>query len=255
MTYTPEAIRELENGYETSLGSLHNLLTMLAKIGAQYDGMLREHLSHGAARRIKVIRKALENIFSIFPPTREHKLESDELADAQINVHAFCINVSGFLDNLAWSFVLRHDLLGAVGGQRGVDLFKKVLRGHLPEPINNGVSAMKEWQSRYLKNYRDALAHRIPLYIPPFLLTNDETERYEVLEARKLELLFGDDHEAYLAAAAELDAMGRVAPVFLHSFEFDQEYQPLMLHPQLIADCAKIVEFGDLFLQNWQSQA
>ena len=46
------------------------------------------------------------------------------------------------------------------------------------EPIIN-------WYSDYSKNYRDALAHRIPLYVPPSVLNKDDEKEYFELENKK----------------------------------------------------------------------
>ena len=37
----------------------------------------------------------------------------------------------------------------------------------------------QKWHSEYAKEYRDALAHRIPLYVPLFRLTDDDKKRFE----------------------------------------------------------------------------
>lgn len=44
---------------------------------------------------------------------------------------------------------------------------------------------MARWHSEYLKNYRDALAYRIPLYIPPQTVTKEQGELFNALEAEK----------------------------------------------------------------------
>jgi hypothetical protein len=36
------------------------------------------------------------------------------LADVQINLHAFVMNLYGIYDNWAWAYVLRHDLEAAM---------------------------------------------------------------------------------------------------------------------------------------------
>src|SRR3546814_11603884 len=42
----------------------------------------------------------------------------------------------------------------------------KKVRASLPQELQDYLSGHDEW-FRYLENYRDALAHRVPLYIPP----------------------------------------------------------------------------------------
>lgn len=49
----------------------------------------KEFLIQGVARRLQVIRRCVENIYSIFPVKREELLCNDELSDVDINLHAF----------------------------------------------------------------------------------------------------------------------------------------------------------------------
>jgi hypothetical protein len=65
-------------------------LPTLSSPGAQ------EYLKHGAARRLKVIARTVQNVFSVCPPNRLQVLESNERCDVEINLHAFLINVTDF---------------------------------------------------------------------------------------------------------------------------------------------------------------
>lgn len=255
MSYPPEAIHEMSETLPKYIGNLVELQSRHVMLGATHSGALAEHLTHGAGRRLSVLRRALTNIFRIFPPARPEKLNEEELSNVQINIHAYCINVAGIFDNWAWAFVLHHDLLEMVGGKHGVDLFKENLQKFLPPELARQAKSMREWHAHYLKGYRDSLAHRIPLYIPPFWLTPQETEQYLAIEKERHELLFSGELERYESATAELEKLGKSAPVFLHSFEFGDKYRPVSLHPQVLADCATVVECGNVFLQHWQARA
>ena len=255
MSYTPESIKDMAEALPKYSADLISLQGRHAFVGDDAPPDVKEHLVHGAGRRLSVLRRTLANIFQIFPPTRVDKLNEDELSNVQINLHAHCINVAGIFDNWAWAFVLRHRLLDAVGGMHGADFFGKRLRRLFPAEIAQQSYRMSEWQSQYLKGYRDSLAHRIPLYVPPFSLAPAETKRYRELEAEKRSLLFTQTPERYEEVSSELESMGRAAAVFLHSFEFEGDYRPVSLHGQILADCATVVECGDLFLRHWSERA
>ena len=47
------------------------------------------------------------------------------------------------------------------------------------------------------KDYRDALAYRIPLYIPPFTVNPDDADRYQALERDATQALCAHDLEGY----------------------------------------------------------
>ncbi|MEZ0152300.1 MAG: hypothetical protein AB9Q18_08415, partial [Candidatus Reddybacter sp.] len=153
--------------------------------------LVKEQLLHGVARRLSVIKKAIENIFDKFPPTTERPLSRDDLYDVQINLHAYVINISGIFDNWAWAFVHRHNLFEEVGGKHGVGLFRNGTSQFLPPELSSYLSSETtvNWQTDYVKEYRDALAHRIPLYIPPAEYTPEEGIRYNQLESQKIDLI------------------------------------------------------------------
>ena len=43
-------------------------------------------------------------------------------------------------------------------------------------------NTITQWYNEYAKNYRDALAHRIPPYVPPAALNDEQARRYKLLE-------------------------------------------------------------------------
>jgi hypothetical protein len=66
----------------------------------------REYLRSGVGRRLRVLHRTLSNMFELFPVETVQPLDRDDLDDAQINLHAFIMNLYGLFDNLAWAFVL-----------------------------------------------------------------------------------------------------------------------------------------------------
>ncbi|KVF47962.1 hypothetical protein WJ13_18420 [Burkholderia seminalis] len=216
----------------------------------------KDHLIHGAARRLGVMARALQVVFERFPLATDKPLPMEFLHDVQINLHAFVINLSGVFENFAWAFVLRHDLLKAVGGALQVGMFKPATRKYLPDSLLTYLASdvMIRWHAEYLKNYRDALAHRIPLYIPPKMLTKEEVERYRVLEAEKWSLVGLDRLERIDALTEEQDSIGSPCFHFLHSFAEGDASRPLQLHPQIISDSTTATEFGHIFLATWHER-
>ncbi|MBA1145893.1 hypothetical protein H0Z60_02360 [Ectothiorhodospiraceae bacterium WFHF3C12] len=253
MTYSEEKLAYFEEEFRRVTQGLQDLMQRTVVAEQEFeDAKLKEHLLHGAARRLSILKKCVENIFDHFPPTVDAPLQMDVLYDVQINLHAYFINLYGIFDNWAWSFVLRHDLLKAVGGKHGVGLFRESTRKHLAKPLQEYLvsNAIASWHEDYLKSYRDALAHRIPLYIPPAEVTKEEGERYKQLERDKIGLIRAMDWDALEAVHEEQRDIGRPSFVFLHSYE-EEPPKPVLFHPQVLSDGLAIVEFGNLFLENW----
>lgn len=170
MAYSSEQIEHLNGECRRLAGELQALnFEGLGQSARQSSDRVIEHLQHGVGRRLGVLKAAMEEIFSVFPPAQEQPLGHDRLIGVQINLHAFVINLAGIFDNWAWAFVFRHELLEQVGGRTNVGLFKSATQRSLPPQLRDYLTSedIGSWQDKYLKGYRDALAHRIPLYIPP----------------------------------------------------------------------------------------
>ena len=257
MVYTEEQIGKLEAEYTRVLQGLHELMLQNFFEGQETaHAGVKEHLLYGAARRLGILKRCIENIFSDFPLTASKPLRRDVIYDVQINLHAFFMNLYGIFDNWAWSFVYRHDLLANVGGKHGVGLFRKGTIRHLPRPLRNYLASetITDWHEKYLKSYRDALAHRIPLYIPPAEFTKEDGERFNELEDKKMELIKAMEWEKLDELYEEQKNIGRPSFMFLHSFEGEPS-KPVLFHPQLLCDGLAVVEFGSLYMKHWNEHA
>lgn len=255
MTLPTELIANLQNQFPGVCEDLQQLQLKFVAVGQPMptDSLMREHLLHGAGRRLSVIRRSLQNIFRIFPPNTERPLGEESVADVQINLHAFVMNLYGLFDNLGWAFVLRHNLYADVGGKKGIGLFAKSTQAYLPEPIKSYITSkvMVEWHDKYAKSFRDALAHRIPPYLPPAQFTPEEGVLYNELEDEKIRCIRAHEWERLDKVWAEQASIGKPCFTFLHAFTEEAPPRPTLLHPQLICDGLALVEFGKLFLQHW----
>jgi hypothetical protein len=219
-------------------------------------GKARQHMTQGVGRRLAALRRSLIKIFELYPPSRGQPLPREALEDIQIYLQAFVINLYGIFDNWAWAFVYRHDLLTQIGGRMNVSLFKDSTRQYLPAPLREYLAGevISAWHDDYLKGYRDALAHRIPLYLPPAAWTKADAEKYEELEREKMECLQTRQWEKLEEVWAEQDVIGKACPTFMHEFTDEVSDRPVFLHPQIINDSAAVVEFGKLFLNHWHER-
>jgi hypothetical protein len=173
------------------------------------------------------------------------------LTDININLHAFYINISGILDNLAWVFVCEKDLGGnPTDGKidkKGVGLFHKNTQAHLGPKIKEYLQSdsTQAWHAGYLKNFRDALAHRIPLYVPPVALNDEETDEYKLLQRQLMDFSSIEIILQHDEIWEKLGLLGRACPFFAHSFR--EESRPIFLHAQVIADFMTIDEIVKMF--------
>ena len=259
MFFTAEQANHLHRECEEVLRKLQELQLKIVVQGQPLDATsrLREHLLHGAARRVGVIKRSIENVFSLFPPETTRPLGSETLSDVLINLHAFVMNLYGIYDNWAWAYVLRHNLEAEIGDRRRIGLFNDGMRKRLPSALRTYLSspATTEWHEHYAKSFRDALAHRIPPYLPPAQFTPEEGQRYNELENEKVECIKAMRWERLDQIYVEQADVGAPCFTFLHAYTEDTPPKPLILHPQILSDGNAVVEFGELFLQHWHGAA
>lgn len=247
MRLTEEQAEKILKEYQRLAYRLRYLpLELLSSVSPKLKSeRAREYLSHGIGRRLGVMSRCLDNVFSIFPPGRSNLLQRAELADIQINLHAFVINVYGLLDNVAWMYVCERGMENQIkGGRAGVGLFSKNTQRHLPESLVAYLNSdnIKAWYSDYAKNYRDALAHRIPLYVPPFTLIRKNAGRYRELDSEIWERIRSHDFDLVERLTEEKEALGIVCAAFTHSYSDTDASRPVLLHAQIICDALTVEE-------------
>lgn len=259
MSYSPANIEKMHVSLRAVLQDLQTLIlnTVIEGQALEPASPVREHLLHGAARRLQTVKRALERVFELFPLDSARPLATDALSDVQTNLHAFVMNLYGLYDNWAWAFVLRHDLLSRLGDRRRVGLFLQSTQKFLPAELREHLTseAMTRWHGEYAKSFRDALAHRIPPYVPPSEFTEQESHKFQELEHEKLQCIRQMRWDRMQEISEQQAALGRPCFGFMHSFQEDEAPRPILLHPQLLTDSITAVECAKLFFAHWHRTA
>ncbi|HZQ71704.1 MAG TPA: hypothetical protein VFB08_02210 [Burkholderiales bacterium] len=255
MSLAPEGIASFTAEYPKIHGRLEwlNLHLLIELAPTLKIDKAREYLQHGVCRRLKTIDRCLVNVFTIYPPARTDILNSAELNDVMINLQAFIMNVYGLTDNVAWVYILEQRRENTIkGGRQGIGLFDRRTQEHLSQRMRDYLSreSMQAWFGEYSKNFRDALAHRIPPYVPPYLATPETQKRWEELDAASQVALREhrfDDHERLMS---ERDASVKPCPLFRHSYSDSDGTRALILHGQLLTDALTVVELMETVMED-----
>ncbi|MCZ6838887.1 MAG: hypothetical protein O7G13_06405 [Alphaproteobacteria bacterium] len=206
----------------------------------------KEHAQQGFLRRLKTLVRCIENTFEILPPDRVELPSIEERADVIINLQAFIFNVFGGVDNLAWIWVYEKDVTKEDGspipsGWVGLREKNTLVRKSFSPEFRAHLDGFDEWLS-YLENFRHAVAHRIPLYVPPYVVTDDKRVAYQDLENRKTDALDRNDFESYDRFSVEQEELAVFSPVMTHSFE--EGARTVVFHSQMLADFHTIEDLG-----------
>ena len=248
--FSAEDISALNRGREEVHNQLADLRELYVSRTFQSD-RASEYARHGFCRRLGTLVRAIDQVFEALPPGREDIPERDEVVDATIAIQSFVLNTFGCLDNLAWIWVYEKDVRGEDGKElnsRRVGLGKgnKQVRSSFSNQFRAYLDGRQNWFD-HLKNFRDSLAHRIPLYIPPYIVPPERIDGYNQLELASGEALQRADLEEYDRLQSEQKKFVLVRPWMTHS-QFENA-PTVVFHPRLLDDYVAIDEFGRRMLE------
>jgi hypothetical protein len=206
-----------------------------------------QYAMQGFLRRLGLLARCINNVFEILPPDRIVLPTPDELSDAEINIHAFVVNLFGSADNLARIWALEKSLTRPdgspvpkewIGLRKNNELVRRSFSAEFQEYLNK----LDPWFD-LLENFRHALAHRIPIYIPPYTVTDNKKKAYHELENR---MTAAFDVAEYERLSAEQKALAVFVPFMTHAFEEEAEF--VVFHAQLLADFNTIEDLAQRIL-------
>jgi len=211
----------------------------------------REYARHGFGRRLGTLVHAIDQVFEALPPEQVDVPERQETTNATVAIQSFVMNVFGCLDNLAWIWVYEKDL--KTGDRRDLDPMSvglgrrhKTIWNSFSDEFRQHLDQRQDW-FEHLKGFRDSLAHRIPLYVPPYIVPVEKADEYNRLEQASGEALQRADVNEYDRLQSEQRKLVRFRPWMTHSLYEDAP--TVIFHSQLLADYMTIDEFGRILLR------
>jgi hypothetical protein len=211
----------------------------------------REYAFTGLIRRLDTMIRAIDYVFDILPPDKEDIPSTDETVPATMLIQSFVINLQGCLDNLAWIWVFETGLESREGSEldrRTVGLGDGywIIRKSFSKAFQKYLKQRKKW-FQHVSEFRDSLAHRIPLYIMPFILSEPNSKEYYRLEKEAFEAGLKGDYKAYDDLKAQQQKLGAYRPWMTHS---PAENAPAaVFHQQLLQDFLTIDEIANKILE------
>jgi hypothetical protein len=243
--YSDDDLQRIRDQRSTVVQKYHSLL--LAYNDRPYKtSRAKEFATHGFLRRLGTLRRCIEQVFELLPLGSYDIPEANIREDATIALQAFIFNCFGCFDNLVWVWVEEKPVRLSNGrplsaGRIGLGTRYVEVEASFSDAFRAYLDSMKEWFI-HLENYRHALAHRIPLYIPPHSVSPTNQAAYSALE-REINLAARTGEEALEAdLRSRQRALMFFRPWMIHSFE---EQPPLVvIHPQMLADFNTVDEFA-----------
>lgn len=249
MNFSSAQVNELQNE-RAVVAERCQRLTEKYLVRTYADRRAREFATHGLSRRLKTLTRCIDNVFSLLPPDRHDLPQRDELTDAVINIQAFVFNVFGVTDNLAWIWVHEKQLRKPDGApipdvRVGIRETNDLVRASFSNEFQEYLKKLDAW-FKLLENFRHALAHRIPLYIPPSVVPFANADAFREFEAKISQAIVAGEYALSERLQAEQDNLGTFRPCMTHSFE--EEANIIFFHAQLLADFNTVDEIASKML-------
>jgi len=250
MMFTEEQIKQLQDEF-LKLNLSYEEILLKFNSWPLNNGEAREYALHGFTRRMKTLKRCIENIYSICPPDKPNKPTRDELTDLVINLQSFVFNVFGCIDNLAWIWVKETGF--EYKRNTDVGFSNKKIKEELSDEFKNYLSGErhKKWLSNLI-DFRHALAHRIPLYVPPYTVLKEKHEAFKRLGEQMDSASQTLNPELYEKLDIEQEKLGTFIPVMTHSFT--EGAPTIIFHSQILADWNTLVEMADKFVRELESK-
>ena len=237
--YEDQHIAELRRQFRTIDHRTDELLIAFARQQLK-DVQATEYWRHGFSRRLGTLRHCIQGVFRVIPPEMADVPPKEVLYDAQVYLQAFVANVYGCMDNLAWVWNFEK-ALGLGRGDVGLRSKHKKLRASFSAEFQTYIAGMDKW-FEYITEYRDALGHRIPLYIPPGVVPKKSRPKYDELDVKIVTAMNRLDVEEADRLSDEQSKLLVFQPLIIHSYK-EATGLP-RFHAQLLADFATVEEIA-----------
>ena len=249
MSYSEQGLQRLEDQFLGLQGRCNDLISDYLKKEFTNE-KAKEFVRHGLCRRLGLMVRCIEKIFEVLPPESEEVPDSDLKHEATIHLQAFVFNAYGCLDNLAHIWVLEQNVTQSNGNPLplawvGLGSRNEAVLRSLPEAFTGYLSEIRDWYDN-LEGFRHALAHRIPLYIPPGSLTEERVGEYFDLQTRINEAERQRDFDAANRLQNEQAALLEFHPIATHSF--GENANILYFHAQMLNDFHTVREIATRLL-------
>lgn len=176
------------------------------------------HIRHGFILRALQIKEARFQLSQVMEKSGGAALDVYQATSLNMYLNSLYFNMSGALDNLAWGMQYESSVVDDLGKSKyDVGLFtKKFKQGleRIDSSVAKALASCAKWHKE-LKEFRDPIAHQIPLYISPRVITTEsQKEKYMAYAKILREADYSEDSSAYMETLRNMHKVGTFEAVF-----------------------------------------
>lgn len=202
----------------------------------------RNYYMYGFCRRVLMLSRSFNNIWLMIPVDRIEPLINDDANIVNGDLNLVYLNIRGCLDNLLRSYL--HEREGNLTDKlkdRDIYLFNsELIKKTQNEQFWKSLSTYEKWY-RELKEKRDPVAHKMPLYVIPSIYGNGDIEHcnnfYEKYQKAISTMKLDEAKKEF----DKIEKLGKFVPLFAHAP--DQLYE---IYPTIPQDIGKLIEIFNI---------
>jgi len=182
----------------------------------------KKHLHRGFIVRVMMIQDAAVTL-DVELTKAKGPLDSHTAVRLSTLLNSFYLNLAGSLDNLAWALAYQYNLRPGLNERENkhrhfIGLLKKefteALRASGKIDLVTHVLQFEGWYDD-LRTFRDPGAHRIPLFVPRSIYSEDDVAEQKRLDSEAAKHFSDDRDEDGRAAMHAMFELGAFHPVFI----------------------------------------
>lgn len=213
----------------------------------------KKHIHRGLMVRLEMMEEAILSLDSEVGKFHE-PLDHNLVIKLTLFLNAYYLNLAGSLDNLAWALAYQHKLMNEINEDEPkhrrlaqlVDKnFLKLLRQNDLESLSTLLEPVQKWY-RDIRKFRDPAAHRIPLYVPPAICSENDVQRVKELDEQAAVLISEGEWKSGVDLMHQSYKVGQHEPVFMAEVPKTRDYE---LAKQIAHDHGKWLEVVNNVLQ------
>lgn len=253
MTYSNDQLEKIQTEYNRLSAKCDRLIRDYSRAGNGFAiERAREYTHHGFCRRLMTLEHCIVRVFETIPPDSTRQPNEHQIHDVTAFLQAFIFNVFGCIDNLAHIWVQERNVKKPDGTELpdsavGFGRKNREVLNSLPARFESYITSPEYLQwCRIVGGFRNALAHRIPPYIPPFVVQKKDLSRFnEMGHLVEKAIDRGEFSDAYYLRKQQ-NEIGVFVPGLTHSFS--EKSPSIWIHPQLLADFNTVEEVAQRLL-------
>ena len=170
-------VTEIDTKYNESIVKLGELLHLSIKVADNLkNDEAKNYIKYGVGRRLSYLKETTERFYNVaLLEINCKEVDDDTRFNQTALLSFFFFNVSGALDNLAW--VYAEELEFNYKSHFEVSFKNNKFNKALPKAVVEVLSSHADWLKTHVKGFRDASAHRILPYIPPYIEIEGTSEK------------------------------------------------------------------------------